>query len=166
MLPFFFNQKHSRGCHLFGTGLSSLPPMSFCADHFTWQFAKIFHSLVLLNITFQNGLFSQNVSKTHKWMSFFFPVTPIPDQMVHFSDFFFNEQIPHRHFIVYLEPTCLPRMEKSYVPSWISLCVLCLALTEEYCYCHGVQFLRYLNRWSQGTPRATNHIKLPLGSRS
>lgn len=98
----------------------------------------------------------------------FSPVTTIPDQMVRFSDsfFFFNEQIPHRHLIVYLKPTCLPRVEKSCVPSWISLHVLCLALTEENSYCHGVQSLSRLNRWSQGTPRATNHIKLPLGSRA
>lgn len=110
MLPFFFNQKHSRGCHLFGTGLSSLPRCLFVQIILRGNLLKIFHSLVLLNRTFQNGLFSRNVSRLTNECRF--PVTPISDQMVHFSDFFFNEQIPHCHFIVYLKPACLLRMEK------------------------------------------------------
>lgn len=110
MLPFFFNQKHSRGCHLFGTGLSSLPRCLFVQIILRGNLLKIFHSLVLLNRTFQNGLFSRNVSKTHKWMSLSCNANIRSNGA--FFRFFFNEQIPHCHFIVYVKPACLPRMEK------------------------------------------------------
>lgn len=53
-----------------------------------------------------------------------------------FQIFFFNEQIPHCHLIVYLKRTCLLRIVKSHLLHWISLHFLCLAFTEMHCHQH------------------------------
>lgn len=46
-----FSIKNTAGCAicLAQPSLSSLMP--FCADHFTWQFARIFYTLILVNIS-------------------------------------------------------------------------------------------------------------------
>lgn len=82
---YLFSIKNTAGAICLAQALAHFPD-AFCADHFTWQFAKIFHSLVWLNITFQNGLFSPNVSKAHKWMQFFWTANIISNGA--FSDFF------------------------------------------------------------------------------
>lgn len=90
--------------------------MPFCADHFTWQFAKNLSFLGLAKYNFPKwAVFSE--CQQDSQMNAVFPAQPISDQMEHFSDFFFfNEQIPHCHLIVYLKPTCLPRTAQSHLP--------------------------------------------------
>lgn len=66
-VTFLFQSKTQQGVPSVWHRPPRTSPMPFCADHFTWQFAKIFHSLLLLNITIQNGLFSRKTSNTHKW---------------------------------------------------------------------------------------------------
>lgn len=46
-----FSIKNTAGCAICLAQPSLSSPMPFCADHFTWQFARIFYTLILVNIS-------------------------------------------------------------------------------------------------------------------
>lgn len=128
-VTFLFQSKTQQGVPSVWHRPSLTSPMPFCADHFTWQFAK---NLSFLGFAKYNSpkwaVFSE--CQQDSQMGAVFPEQPISDQMEHLSAFFFNEQIPHCHFIVYLKATCLLRVAKSHLLHWSSPQFLCLALTE------------------------------------
>lgn len=50
-VTFLFQSKTQQGVPSVWHSLHSSSPMPFCADHFTWQFARIFYTLILVNIS-------------------------------------------------------------------------------------------------------------------
>lgn len=50
-VTFLFQSKTQQGVPSVWHSLHSSSPMPFCADHFTWQFAQIFYTLILVNIS-------------------------------------------------------------------------------------------------------------------